>query len=424
MRPLGNTTLAKKIAVVLNLPKTGKLLSVILLVAGLISSSLIVMRLSLSDDNRLITKNTEQSSAAGLESTSPHGWLGANVQDLTPELVLALGLKETRGALVAGVAPDSPATQAGLLHGDAIIGFNERHVQTANDLNTMVAETAPKTTVQLKILRRGNIHTVQVTLGHASETVNKQTTSLSPDEVERRLGIVVEQKQQDVVVKKIISNSPASQSDLQQGDVIREVNQTAVKTLEAYHMATSTLRINQPNLFLIERSGGPLYITIKYDELEKPLASIESHASLTEADVQQFLNTMATVFNQKGVDGIIQYFAPEASVNMTIITPIGDQTMNFPREEFHKYLTNIPLLKDWTSKQIYSEIQISPDGQQATMKSSSEGKFEFAWIKTPYRAESVIHFSRFQNTLAISSIQSTAHLESLGGIENILPRLR
>ena len=52
------------------------------------------------------------------------GWLGVQVQQVTPELARSFGLERTRGALVADVPPNSPAESAGIQRGDVIIAFN------------------------------------------------------------------------------------------------------------------------------------------------------------------------------------------------------------------------------------------------------------------------------------------------------------
>ncbi|MCK7515799.1 MAG: PDZ domain-containing protein [Desulfobacterales bacterium] len=56
------------------------------------------------------------------------GWLGVSIQDLTPELAKSLGLKESKGALVAQVVPGGPADKAGIEQGDVIVNFDGQTV--------------------------------------------------------------------------------------------------------------------------------------------------------------------------------------------------------------------------------------------------------------------------------------------------------
>src|SRR6478752_9659108 len=55
-------------------------------------------------------------------------WLGAKLQAVTPEIAEGLGLKRPAGALVASVAPKSPAARAGLKTGDLLVAVDGQPV--------------------------------------------------------------------------------------------------------------------------------------------------------------------------------------------------------------------------------------------------------------------------------------------------------
>ena len=84
------------------------------------------------------------------------GFLGIDIQNLTPGLAQAFKAGTTNGALVSGVTPGSPADAAGLKSGDVIIEFDGRPVADANQLKLRVAETDPGTTVMVKAKRNVN----------------------------------------------------------------------------------------------------------------------------------------------------------------------------------------------------------------------------------------------------------------------------
>ncbi len=92
------------------------------------------------------------------------GYLGVAVAPVTPEARKSLGLDGARGALVAEVAPRSPAAAAGLKPGDVITAFGESDVQNPHDLTRRVGGTPPGTKVTLKIARAGGAQTVTTTL--------------------------------------------------------------------------------------------------------------------------------------------------------------------------------------------------------------------------------------------------------------------
>jgi serine protease Do len=73
------------------------------------------------------------------------GFLGVEIQNLTPSLAQAFKVGTTNGALVSTVTPGSPADAAGMKSGDVITKFNGQPVENANQLKLRVAETAPGT---------------------------------------------------------------------------------------------------------------------------------------------------------------------------------------------------------------------------------------------------------------------------------------
>jgi serine protease Do len=102
------------------------------------------------------------------------GFLGIEIQNLTPGLAQAFKAGTTHGALVSGVTPGSPADAAGLKSGDVIIEFNGQPVADANQFKLRVTETIPGTTVSVKIKRNGETETFNVILKQSTqnETAN------------------------------------------------------------------------------------------------------------------------------------------------------------------------------------------------------------------------------------------------------------
>jgi serine protease Do len=69
------------------------------------------------------------------------GWLGVQIQPITPELGQSLGLPTAAGALVVKVGAGSPAATAGFEQGDVILSINGRDITRMRDLPLVIAET-------------------------------------------------------------------------------------------------------------------------------------------------------------------------------------------------------------------------------------------------------------------------------------------
>ena len=93
------------------------------------------------------------------------GWLGVEVQDITPELAESFNLKEKGGALIAGVLRDGPAGKAGLKPGDVILSVEAQRVSDARTLMNAIAQIKPGKLVKLSGIRNSEKFSLQTTVG-------------------------------------------------------------------------------------------------------------------------------------------------------------------------------------------------------------------------------------------------------------------
>jgi Do/DeqQ family serine protease len=98
------------------------------------------------------------------KGTVTRAQLGVYVQELTPQLATALGVKATRGAVVADIAQDGPAANSGLRREDVIVAVNGKEVDSRS-LRLDVGSMMPGTTVDLKVLRGTSEHHFSIKLG-------------------------------------------------------------------------------------------------------------------------------------------------------------------------------------------------------------------------------------------------------------------
>ncbi len=177
------------------------------------------------------------------------GWLGVSIQDLDQGSAKVLGLKKPEGALVASVLDGQPAQKAGIETGDVIIAINDEAVEDSNELLHKIAAIDPGNPTEITVWRKGKKLSFKVTLGERDldaldeKTEQKQETkeiredsigmSIRPvakDEAEA-LGL---EKVRGLLITEVEENSKAEEADVQPGDVILEVNQHTVNTVQDF----------------------------------------------------------------------------------------------------------------------------------------------------------------------------------------------
>ena len=82
------------------------------------------------------------------------GWIGIEVQDVTPEVADSLGLSSTDGVLIAGVLRSGPAYRAGIRPGDVLLKVNGKTVGDSASLLGLIAALSPGQTAQLDLARQ------------------------------------------------------------------------------------------------------------------------------------------------------------------------------------------------------------------------------------------------------------------------------
>jgi serine protease Do len=103
------------------------------------------------------------------------GWLGVAIQELNQELASTFKLSQPTGALVASVAPNSPAARAGLRRGDVIQRYDGKAIVEAGDLPPAVAATPPGHDAALEVWRNGRSFGIDVNIARLPERVARRS---------------------------------------------------------------------------------------------------------------------------------------------------------------------------------------------------------------------------------------------------------
>ena len=89
------------------------------------------------------------------------GYLGVEVQDITPELAESFRLKDSQGVIVAGVLRKGPADKAGLKPGDIIKKLNDIEIEDTKQVMNIIAGIKPEDEIKLDIVRQGKPMTLE-----------------------------------------------------------------------------------------------------------------------------------------------------------------------------------------------------------------------------------------------------------------------
>ncbi|KGK43110.1 hypothetical protein LH51_02065 [Nitrincola sp. A-D6] len=81
------------------------------------------------------------------------GWLGIEVQEITPRLAESFNFAAENGVIVTGVVRNGPAHQAGLQPGDILTAIDAESISNARSLMLQIARTKPGENIRLELLR-------------------------------------------------------------------------------------------------------------------------------------------------------------------------------------------------------------------------------------------------------------------------------
>jgi len=197
------------------------------------------------------------------------GWLGVQIQDLTPEFSESLGYDSTEGAFVASVSPESPAAKSNIQAGDIIIEFDGKKISSFKDLPKVVAETPIGNEVKVSVWRNGGLIEITVKIdeldeGNAikasSEGVYIEELDITLVELDQEnaemLGI--EPSTSGLLIKSVGENNKS----LMTNDVIIQVSSEKISDLTSFqNMLSDSIKLKRDKLLLrVIREGNEFWL--------------------------------------------------------------------------------------------------------------------------------------------------------------------
>ncbi|HEY4161571.1 MAG TPA: DegQ family serine endoprotease [Dongiaceae bacterium] len=217
------------------------------------------------------------------------GWLGVEIQQVTPEIASAIGLDEPKGALVASVQPNSPAASAKLQPGDVIVSFNGQAIHEMRDLPRLVAQTDPNAKADLGIVRDKKQMTVSATIAKMKSDdqvasnddqndnggqADSNNSGVQVSALGATLAAVTPAIRQQfnlgedvkgVIVADLDSDGPLADQGIRPGDIIKRVSDNDVSSPEDVKKLADRAKADKQGvlLMLVDRQGRSLFIAVK-----------------------------------------------------------------------------------------------------------------------------------------------------------------
>ena len=193
------------------------------------------------------------------------GRLGAQGQDLTPQLAQAFDLTLTNGIIITQVENDSPAHKAGLRVGDVVVSANGRKIRTAGDMHNLVGLLRIGQSIELELYRQGKklkitavIEPIEIPVVEGSRWNEKLAGA--------KIGEIREFSLQRGAISylQVIEVEPGSNgwdAGIREGDILYSINKQSIRN---HQEALEAIERNQNGMILnIQRGEHQLYLLIK-----------------------------------------------------------------------------------------------------------------------------------------------------------------
>ena len=222
------------------------------------------------------------------------GYLGIQLQPMSPEIYESLGLPKDRGELVASVVPGEGASRAGIQQGDVITKVNNQDVTPDQTLSFIVANLPIGSRIPIEVIRNGQRQTVTAVLGERpsdeklaaiagdgdnavpqdDKTTQKATRdtlgfSVTPMTADIARALALPAPVKGVVITSIDQSSDAGQKGLQRGDIITAINQRPVTTAAEIASGVAAAKAaGRPSVLLsVQRGNTPSrYVPVRLND--------------------------------------------------------------------------------------------------------------------------------------------------------------
>ncbi|MCG7598178.1 DegQ family serine endoprotease [Halomonas sp. McH1-25] len=211
------------------------------------------------------------------EGRVSRGWLGVVIQPVSRDLAESFGLDGAKGALIAEVAPNTPAADAGLKAGDIILSVNGEEVDSSTTLPRLIGRVNPGEEADLAVLRNGERVEKTVTVGDWPEEARAGASGDARDP-QSRLGISVAPLEQEQLERleldsgvRVVQVDPAgaaAKAGVRAGDIIVSLDQQDIASPEQLAEVISQVEGNRAVPLRLYRDGRSLFVALRLGQAE------------------------------------------------------------------------------------------------------------------------------------------------------------
>jgi serine protease Do len=206
------------------------------------------------------------------------GWIGARIQPMTDALAASVGLDKSRGAMIAGLDPGSPAAEAKLQPGDVILSYGGKPIERSRQLPQLVAATPPGKEVKLAFWRDGKQSEIALKVAvldpnrkapppeqpkppPAIDALGLKLAKLTP---ELRRQFKLPDGAAGVIITEVPPNSAGAAQGLRPGDLVVAIGHAKIRTPEQITpLATDAKKAGRKEVLVrIERDGSMRFVAL------------------------------------------------------------------------------------------------------------------------------------------------------------------
>lgn len=204
------------------------------------------------------------------------GYIGVYMQDITPKIAKAMGLKSDDGVIINQIEPSSPASKAGLKEGDVIREFDGKRIKNSIALKNQVALTKPGSKSQITVLRDGDEKKLTLILDekggssdNTSAATNESLSSLLKFDYQnlnsdlKTKYDINSDNNKGVVITSIDARSSAYRNGLREGDVIISANKKKIDNTSTFEKEMKRYKSGDVVMMRVIRRDISLYFAFE-----------------------------------------------------------------------------------------------------------------------------------------------------------------